>query len=281
MMRYSAAIVAVGVATLSAMALQAVNAYVSGMPLLFCATIFSAWLGGMGAGLLAAVLSSAIISVGLLPPPLHGSSPLLELPRAATFALGALFVSWITGCQRRAEAALEQARRELERKVQERTAELRRTNEKLQNEIVEHRRADEALHDMQAQLFRVSRVNMMGELAASIAHEVNQPLGAIMNYANASRRLLAAAGSVPASVEQALNQIAADAHRASEIITRIRAFSQKRPLQKRSVAARELVDDAAAILRQTLQARNVTLRISGGRGCLRSKRIACRSCRSS
>ena len=90
---------------------------------------------------------------------------------------------------------------------------------------------DHALQSARDELARVSRVTMMGELTAAIAHEVNQPLGAMVANAAACTRWLAADPPETAKARRALESIAADGRRASEIIGRIRA------LVKRQVAA--------------------------------------------
>ena len=258
--RYALPVVAVAAAALFTLALQSENTHVAGLPLLFCAAIYSAWFGGLGPGLLAALLSSGAIALNLVPPPSPGNSVMEELPRLVTFTIGVFFVSWIGGRQRQAEQLLELARDELEARVAERTAELSRANRELQSEIAERRSAELALQTMQLELAHVSRVTMMGELTASIAHEVNQPLGAIMNYANASRRLLASGTENVAKVDEALLRIAGDAKRASDVIARIRALSRKKPTEKARLTVKDLVDEVLAIARYEIQARGVTVR---------------------
>jgi C4-dicarboxylate-specific signal transduction histidine kinase len=86
--------------------------------------------------------------------------------------------------RRQVEEALKRAHDELEIRVRERTAELANANEKLRDEIVQRQNAQEALHTAQAELAHVNRITSMGELMASIAHEVNQPLTAIITNGN-------------------------------------------------------------------------------------------------
>ena len=78
-------------------------------------------------------------------------------------------------------------------RVAERTTALRNTNEQLRAEMVERRRAEEAYNKAQADLTRVTRIMTMGELAASIAHEVDQPISAIVINGNSCLRWLAGA----------------------------------------------------------------------------------------
>jgi C4-dicarboxylate-specific signal transduction histidine kinase len=90
----------------------------------------------------------------------------------------------------RIEQALHRAHDELEARVGERTAELAGANEELRIEISKRQHAQEALQTTQSALAQVTRVTSMGELMASIAHEVNQPLTAIVTNGNACKRWL-------------------------------------------------------------------------------------------
>ena len=105
---------------------------------------------------------------------------------------------------------------------------------KLAEETVQGK--DAALQMARAELARVSRVTTLGELTASIAHEVNQPLGAMVANAAACTRWLAADPPESVKAQRALESIAADGRRASEIIGRIRA------LVKRQAPRKDLVD---------------------------------------
>jgi len=224
--RYAIAVVTGIGAVLVTRALRTISPHAPA-DLIYCSVILSAWFGGTGPGLLAASISSAAIGFQFIPPPYASASTSSDMIRLSVISVGVFVVSWISGRQRHAEELLQQAREHLEEKVRARTAELRRTNEELQAEIAERKRAEEALHVMRAELAHVSRVTMLGELTASIAHEVNQPLGAIMNYANASRRLLAANPTETSRIDQALAKIVDDAQRAA-MSSRAFARSPKR-----------------------------------------------------
>ena len=89
-------------------------------------------------------------------------------------------------------------------------------------DITDHKRAEEAWHEAQAQLAHVTRVATLGELAGSIAHEVNQPLTAIINNADACLALLPGEISKLDDVREALSDIISDADRASAVLARIR-----------------------------------------------------------
>lgn len=239
--------------------------------LIYCSVILSAWFGGTRPGLLAAAISSTAIAFDFIPPPYTGGSAASDWIRLVVISVGVFLVSWISGRQRHAEELLQQARDELEEKVQERTAELKRAYDELQTEIAERKSAEDALQTMRAELAHVSRVTMMGELTASIAHEVNQPLGAIMNYASASRRLLAANPDERARVDQALAKIVEDARRASDVIARIRALSKKKPTEKTLVAVEDLIGDVVAVANYEMSARGVTVRVDLADGLPRLK----------
>jgi PAS domain S-box-containing protein len=98
-------------------------------------------------------------------------------------------------------------------------------------DVTEKRRAEEQLRQAQENLARVSRVIAMGELAAAIAHEVNQPLGAVVTNASASLRWLAGQPPNLGEAREAIDRTVRDANRASEVIVKIRALLQKAPPQ--------------------------------------------------
>ena len=128
-------------------------------------------------------------------------------------------------------------------------------------DITERKRAEEALRQVQADLAHVSRVATLGELTASIAHEVNQPLGAIVNYGNASLRLLGSGLENLEEVKLAIAKIIEDANRASAIIAHARALSKKSPPEKATLNIRELIDEVMALTRQELDARLIIVHV--------------------
>jgi two-component system sensor kinase FixL len=125
------------------------------------------------------------------------------------------------------------------------------------NDITERKRAEEALNKTQAELVHVSRVTTLGEMTASIAHEVNQPLSAVVNNASACLRWLAANNLEEA--RQSIALIIADGHRASEIIGRIRAFVAKAPPQKAWLNINETILEVIALARSEVQRHRVSL----------------------
>jgi len=126
-------------------------------------------------------------------------------------------------------------------------------------DVTEATRSEEKLRLAQAELAHVGRVTMMGELAASIAHEVNQPLAAVVTNANAASRWLAA---VPPNLEEArgaVERIARDGTRASEVIRRIRNLLKKSEPLRTSVDLNELIEETVALTQPELKQKRVAL----------------------
>jgi PAS domain S-box-containing protein len=129
-------------------------------------------------------------------------------------------------------------------------------------DISERKQAEElraSLHATQVELARVSRLTTMGELTASIAHEVNQPLTAVTNNANACLRLLANRNLAPEVLRQALEEIVADGTRASAVIARIRGFIKKTPSEKSMVDLNDVIQEVLALARRELSQNRVLL----------------------
>jgi PAS domain S-box-containing protein len=127
------------------------------------------------------------------------------------------------------------------------------------NDITERKRAEEALYTAQAELAHVARVATLGEMTASIAHEINQPLAAVVNNGNACMRWLA--GEAP-NLEEARSSTAliiADAHRASEIIRRIRALAKRNAPRNDRIDINETLLEVIALARGQVQQNRVSL----------------------
>jgi PAS domain S-box-containing protein len=105
----------------------------------------------------------------------------------------------------------------------------------------------QALQMTQTELARVSRVTTMGELAASIAHEVNQPLTAVTNNSSACLRLLAAGNLQAEVLRRALEEIVADGNRASAVVARIRGFIKKEPAEKNELDINEVIQEVLVL----------------------------------
>ena len=161
--------------------------------------------------------------------------------------------------RKRAQEALRKAKDELELRVQERTSELRKANEDLVAEIAQRKRSEEELHTAQAQMAHMARMTMMGELTSSIAHEVNQPLAAVVTNGDACLRWL---GNEPPNLNKARESVTGiirEANRASEIIKRIRALAKKTPPQKTLLAVNEAIEEAIGLVGAELARHRVSL----------------------
>jgi len=177
-----------------------------------------------------------------------GAYEILDAVRTHQFAIARRQGKWVVI----ETAALKQAK-----------AEIKRLNEELEQRVVERSselvRASEALRETQAELTRVSRLTTMGELAASIAHEVNQPLTAITNNGSACLRLLANRNLDPEVLRQALQEIVADGSRASAVLARIRAFIRKTPAVKQALDINEVMQEVLALVGPELQKHRIVV----------------------
>jgi PAS domain S-box-containing protein len=363
-------------------------------PLFFPSIILSTWFGGMGPGLLAVALSALSINYFFLNPERTIAISHHDIPYLVAFLLSALLVSSWSAARRRAEQALRRARDELETKVQERTGDLRRSNQQLQIEIAERERADaervqmlvreqaanealreqaslldlthdtvfvrdmqdlitywnggaeklygwtrdeavgkvshqltqtvfpvplgeinaellstghwegelihtkrdgeqvvvasrwslqqdaqgnaiavletnnniterkqaeEALGKAEAELAHLTRMTTMGELAASIAHEVNQPLTAVITNANACLRWLAGVSPNLDEAREGITRIVRDGNRASEVIKRIRALLKKTAPQKTHLNINDPIKEILTLAQSEIRRNRVLL----------------------
>jgi PAS domain S-box-containing protein len=133
-------------------------------------------------------------------------------------------------------------------------------------DITERKRAEEELRESerryreaQMELAHVNRVTTMGELTASIAHEVNQPLAGVMTNASAGLRWLGAQPPDLEEVRHALDDIVKDCNRAAEIIGRIRALAKKAPPRKDRLDINEIILEVIALTRSEVHRNDVAL----------------------
>ncbi|HJX80389.1 DUF4118 domain-containing protein, partial [Glutamicibacter sp.] len=141
---YSLACVSVAVALLVTLLLRPDELVT---PVFFLAIMLSAWFGGIGPGLLAALLATLAIAYCFLPPLYSLQFDPANVPQLLVFFLSAVLVSSWSAARKRAETLLRRARDEQEAKVQERTADLNQTNETLRSEIAERQWVEETLRE--------------------------------------------------------------------------------------------------------------------------------------
>lgn len=135
----------------------------------------------------------------------------------------------------------------IETLVRRRTRALDQANAQLKLEMAERQRAEEADRQHRRELDHVARLSILGEMASSIAHELNQPLSAISNYAQGCLLRLKTGNFTTSDMETASSEIAAQANRAATVIQRIRAFVRKRESQRAPVEICDLLDECAAL----------------------------------
>jgi PAS domain S-box-containing protein len=119
-------------------------------------------------------------------------------------------------------------------------------------DLTERKRAADALRELQVELAHANRLATMGQLAASIAHEVNQPIGAVRNNAHAALRFLAAEPPDLAEVTEALECVVKETYRAGDIIGGIRDQIKKTPPRMDIVDLNEAIEDVIALVRGEL-----------------------------
>jgi len=127
-------------------------------------------------------------------------------------------------------------------------------------DITEHKRAEEALRQAQADLEQVNRVTTMGELTASLAHEVNQPIAAAVTNANTCLRWLAADTPNLKEARAAAMRIVKDGKRAGEIISRIRLLFKKGTPQRELVDLNEVIREMIVLLRSEAMRYSISVR---------------------
>jgi C4-dicarboxylate-specific signal transduction histidine kinase len=123
------------------------------------------------------------------------------------------------------------------------------------------KRAEEELHQARADLAHVTRVTTLGELTASIAHEVNQPVCAVVTNADAGLRWLAAQPPDLEEARQALGRIVNEGNRASEVIDRVRALVKKAPPRKDRLDINEIILEVIALTRSEVHRNRVALQV--------------------
>jgi C4-dicarboxylate-specific signal transduction histidine kinase len=161
---------------------------------------------------------------------------------------------------KQAKQEIKRLNEELENRVTERTQQLSQVTGQLKAQIVERSRAEQALADAQAELERAARLTTLGVLAASIAHEVNGPLAAIVTNSEASLRWLANDAPNLKEAADALKRIDRDANRASHAIQRIRALIKEDKTEHVELNVNDVIDDVLALTRGASQHNDVSLR---------------------
>jgi C4-dicarboxylate-specific signal transduction histidine kinase len=201
-------------------------------PLFFAAIVITTWYGGGIPGFVTVVLATFALDYYFIPP--VGSFALNKpgIPYLLEFALPASLTCWFVRKRKIAETTLREARDELQLRIEER----------------------------QAELARVSRMMTVGEMGVTIAHEVNQPLMAVVINGDACIHWLEANPPNLVEARKAVGRIIDEGTRAGEVVRRIRALAKKTAPNRVAVDLNELAAEAATLLDRELTRHHVVLR---------------------
>jgi signal transduction histidine kinase len=212
--RYGAAVLSVGAGVLLSMWLQAV---LDPMVPLLVTVLLAAWFSGLWPALCASILATLAIDFFFEEPLYTVTLELSHIPHLVVFVLLATLFASASSARRKAEQSLKQARDELEIRVRERTAELQRSNEQLQAEIVERTRAELALEDLAGRLINAQEQER-SRIGRELHDHISQLLGVLMIKID-QLRAHAEMPSVTASglndVRRCASDITDDVHRLS------------------------------------------------------------------
>lgn len=233
--RFAVSLLSVGLAFALTVLLQPLFPYPF-LFLFFGAVMASAWFGGAAAGIFAVLLSTMLVEYFFVPPFHSFSISTTSEAYFAAFVLCALAASWISTAKKKSELALQEALDHLEVRVSERSAELLKT---------------------QTELAHLSQVLSMGELTASIAHEISQPLTAVVTHGHASLEWLSADPPNLDKTRQTIERIIQDGTRAGATISRVRALFKKEAPVKDWLDVNEVVHELTIFLRDEATRRGI------------------------
>jgi C4-dicarboxylate-specific signal transduction histidine kinase len=157
-------------------------------------------------------------------------------------------VSRDLSAQRSAEANLRHLNESLERRVEQRTVELADANRNLLTEHLQREQADLRFQKLHNELFHSARLSAAAQMAAVLAHELNQPLTAVINSVNAAKRLLTRGDRASlVTAQDVVDEAAAQGVRASEIIRALRQFATMEEIERRVEALPSMIEQAGAL----------------------------------
>jgi C4-dicarboxylate-specific signal transduction histidine kinase len=239
--------------------------------LFFAAIVAAAWFGGAGPGVFAVAMS---IPAGIYfySAALHSFT--INLDNALLFLFFgscAMAGGFLSSRQREAEEGLQRTHSQLEVKARE----LQSTNTALLGEISERRRTEQALREAQSELARVARLTTMGELTASIAHEINQPLAAVVTTAGSCLRWLDNESPNVGEARLAAQRIIRDGNRASDVIGRIRAMVKRALPERTPLDINGVIEDVLSFTKAELGKNRITVRtaLDGGLSAIHGDRV--------
>jgi signal transduction histidine kinase len=207
------------------------------------AVIATTWFCGTLPGWLATALSVVVVQYYFIRPLRSFAITLHDLPFSFTFLLCQVFATWLVTKRKRAEDSLRQA------------------NAALIAEMAERERAEESLRAARSELARVVRVTTVGELTASIAHEINQPLAAVVANSDACVAWLESENPNLSEARSAAERAAAGATRASEVIRRIRSLISKAPTERTPVQLNDVIVEIVDLTAHQAATSNVSVTV--------------------
>jgi C4-dicarboxylate-specific signal transduction histidine kinase len=225
----------------------------------YAAVMLTAWFGGKWSGGLAAILSVVLVDYFFTVPPYSFVLDSYSWPVFIEFAASAAIVGWFSSWRKQTETALQRARDDLQLRVEERTADLKQTNEQLLAEMAERRRTADAFAEAQAELARVTRMSTLGALAAAISHEVNQPLAAVVANADACMMWLSLEPPNLEEARAAVDAVAREGTRASDVVRGIRAMFAKTAPENIMLDVNDLIREVGALMQNQAGRNDVVL----------------------
>jgi PAS domain S-box-containing protein len=135
-------------------------------------------------------------------------------------------------------------------------------------DVTERNETRARIEQASAELAHAARISTLGQLAASIAHEVNQPLAAIINYGNSAKRWLLRPEPDLQEVAESLDKLVASASRAAEVVARVRKLARKAAPQVGRLDLSELIEETLALVHREVQAQEVIVHRTGRTGTL-------------
>ena len=162
----------------------------------------------------------------------------------------------------KSEEALRDARDNLERRVAERTRELAAALADVQREMVERQKAEEQISQHQAELAHLQRLRTVESMTTQIAHEINQPLGAIANFASGLARWLRSDSPDLEALAGIATQISQQAIRAAEVVRRLRDLVRKETSARKRCDAEQIIAEAVQMMSSNARRRGIALRVA-------------------
>jgi signal transduction histidine kinase len=214
LLRYGLAVACVVAAVLVGLLVEPV---LDASVLLLVSVLVSAWFSGLWPAFMASILATLALDYYFTPPLYTLTLEFVHFPRLAVFSLLAAFCASASAARRRAERSLQHARDQLEIRVQERTAELRQSNEQLKQEIAERRRAESALEDLAGRLIDAQEQER-SRIGRELHDHISQTLGILtieIDQLQTDGRTAPTVSAALHNLRQRVSEITDDVHQLS------------------------------------------------------------------